>query len=200
MAERKGSCPSAAQQLKVFYDKILPPPFSQASQRQPPLPGVRQVLRERGLPPQAPRLPPGNGDAAGRISISTEDVALLRLHRRIHARGRAASTHGADEDGAKAPGERTRRNTIQYRTSISSGKKTRLAENSGFRILHLDSPKSKNASATQQISNHIVFSSNCLFTYLIAKRHFRIFSHLYLLLCIPVRGSIRPPRCLRASC
>ena len=57
--------------------------FSQAPRRQPPLSGVRQVLRQRRKPPEASRLSPGNGQSA---VVLAQDVALQRLHGRLHPR------------------------------------------------------------------------------------------------------------------
>ena len=56
---------------------------SKETQRQPPVPRVRQVLRERGQPEEAPGLPPRD-DQPARLQFA--HVALLRLHRSLHAR------------------------------------------------------------------------------------------------------------------
>jgi hypothetical protein len=47
------------------------------------MPCVRQVLRERGKPPETSRLPPGNGQSAVLVA---PDVAVQRLHRSLHTR------------------------------------------------------------------------------------------------------------------
>ena len=58
---------------------------SQAPQRQPPLPRVRQVLRERGILEEALGLPPRDGCSVV-LHRCTQDVAMQRLHSGIHAR------------------------------------------------------------------------------------------------------------------
>jgi len=60
------------------------------------VPGVRQVLRERGEPTEAPGLPPRDDQPARLLS---QDVALHRLHSGLHTRERITGAHGSDENG-----------------------------------------------------------------------------------------------------
>ena len=66
---------------------LISPPPSKETERQPPVPRVRQVLRERGQPEEAPGLPPRD-DQPARLQFA--HVALLRLHRSLHPRERWA--------------------------------------------------------------------------------------------------------------
>ena len=59
------------------------PACSQAPQREPPVSCVREVLRERGEPAEAPGVPPRDDQPA---RLLAQDVALQRLHSRLHAR------------------------------------------------------------------------------------------------------------------
>ena len=59
------------------------PACSQAPQREPPVSRVREVLRERGEPAEAPGVPPRDDQPA---RLLAQDVALQRLHSRLHAR------------------------------------------------------------------------------------------------------------------